>query len=461
MKIVVLNGSPKGEQSITLHYVKFLQQKFPDLQFRIFHVSQQIQKLEKEEKAFQELMAEIRSAEGILWAFPLYFLLVPSQYKRFIELIWEKGAEDTFREKYAAVLTTSIHFFDHTAHNYLRGVCEDLGMRYADGFSADMYDLFQEGKRKNLLLFARRFFETIANRASLPRAHQPIHLRDFEYTPEMEGKKENPGEHRVVIVTDSRDPHTNLGKMVAKLKNSLSRGVEVFDLNDIHIQGGCLGCIRCGYDNTCAYQGKDEFCEWYRKKLMNAHILVFAGSIRDRYLSSRWKMFFDRSFFNTHTPSFSGKQIAYIISGPLSQIPNLRQVLEGWTELQQANLLEMVTDEFGTSAEIDGLLEALAQRLCWSAEKNYLRPGTFLGVGGKKIFRDDIYGRLRFPFRADHKHFKKNGGYDFPQRDYRSRLRNAVLLHLTKIPAIRKEIYQRRMKKEMIKPFQRWLEKER
>lgn len=381
---MVLNGSPKGEQSITLHYVKFLQQKFPDLQFRIFHVSQQIQKLEKEEKAFQELVAEIRSAEGILWAFPLYFLLVPSQYKRFIELIWEKGAEDAFREKYAAVLTTSIHFFDQTAHNYLRGVCEDLGMRYADGFSADMYDLFQEGKRKNLLLFAQRFFETIANRASLPRAHRPIHLRDFEYTPEMEGKKEDPGEHRVVIVTDSRAPSTNLGKMVAKLENSFCRGVEVFDLNDIHIQEGCLGCIRCGYGNTCAYEGKDEFCEWYRKKLMNAHILVFSGSIRDRYLSSRWKMFFDRSFFNTHTPSFSGKQIAYIISGPLSQIPNLRQVLEGWTELQQANLLEMVTDEFGTSAEIDGLLEGLAQRLCWSAEKNYLRPETFLGVGGRK-----------------------------------------------------------------------------
>jgi hypothetical protein len=45
VKIVVLNGSPKGEQSITLHYVKFLQQKFPDLQFRIFHVSQQIHAL--------------------------------------------------------------------------------------------------------------------------------------------------------------------------------------------------------------------------------------------------------------------------------------------------------------------------------------------------------------------------------------------------------------------------------
>lgn len=461
MKIVVLNGSPKGEQSITLQYVNFLQKGSTEYSFKIFHVSKQIQILEKDEKAYGEIMAEIRSAQGILWAFPLYFFLVPSQYKRFLELIWERGAQDAFREKYAAVLTTSIHFFDHTAHNYMQAVCEDLGMRYAGSFSADMSDLFREERRKNLIFFGQKFVEAIENQAPLPRTSRPVRPREFEYFPSMEGKQADSGDSRVVIVTDSRDPRTNLGKMVDKLKNSFSRGVEVFDLNDIHIQGGCLGCIRCGYDNTCVYQGKDEFIVWYREKLMNAHILVFAGSIRDRYLSSRWKMFFDRSFFNTHTPSFPEKQIAFLISGPLSQVPNLRQVLEGWAEWQRASLLEMVSDEFGTSAEIDSLLEGLAQRLCWAAEKKYLRPATFLGVGGMKIFRDDMWGRLRFPFQADHQHYRKHGVYDFPQRDYRSRIQNAVLILLTKIPTIRKEIYQRRMKGEMIKPFQRFLENER
>ena len=29
MKIVILNGSPKGEFSITLQYVNFIQKKFP------------------------------------------------------------------------------------------------------------------------------------------------------------------------------------------------------------------------------------------------------------------------------------------------------------------------------------------------------------------------------------------------------------------------------------------------
>jgi hypothetical protein len=53
MKIVVLNGSPKGEASITLQYVAFLQKHFFQHEFIIFHVSQYIKKIEKDPEAFQ------------------------------------------------------------------------------------------------------------------------------------------------------------------------------------------------------------------------------------------------------------------------------------------------------------------------------------------------------------------------------------------------------------------------
>jgi hypothetical protein len=68
-------------------------------------------------------------------AFPLYFLLVPSNYKRFIELIWERGAEAAFKGKYAASLSTSIHFYDHIVHNYINAISEDLDMKFAGGGS--------------------------------------------------------------------------------------------------------------------------------------------------------------------------------------------------------------------------------------------------------------------------------------------------------------------------------------
>ena len=141
MKIIVLNGSPKGDVSVTMQYVHFIQKKIPQYELKILNISQRIKAIEKGENTFREITDEVRSADGVLWAFPLYLLLVHSNFKRFIELIWERGAADDFRGKYAASLSTSIHFYDHVAHNYINAICDDLDMKYAGGFSADMYDL--------------------------------------------------------------------------------------------------------------------------------------------------------------------------------------------------------------------------------------------------------------------------------------------------------------------------------
>ena len=67
---------------------------------------------------------------------------------RFIELISERGMEDAFKNKYAAALSTSIHYYDHTAHNYMRAACEDLNMNYVEGLSLDLLDLMKERQRQ-------------------------------------------------------------------------------------------------------------------------------------------------------------------------------------------------------------------------------------------------------------------------------------------------------------------------
>jgi multimeric flavodoxin WrbA len=458
MKIAVLNGSPKGKLSATLQYVNFIQKKFPHHELKIFDIAAQIKKIEKDETSFQEIMDEVRSSEGVLWAFPLYYLLVSSQYKRFIELLWEKKGGDAFKDKYTALLTTSIHFFDHTAHNYMRAICEDLDMKFVDLFSAEMFDLLKERKRGRLVYFAENFFQSIETKMPTSKTFPPLTYREFNYVPGSAQEKINTNK-KVVLLTDGTDPQSNLGRMVERFKNSFSNGIELINLHDLDIKGGCLGCLQCGYDYTCAYTGRDEFIEFYNTRVRPADVLVFAGTIRDRYLSSRWKLFFDRSFFNTHTPSLIGKQIGFIVSGPLSQIPNLRQILEAYVDFQQANLVDFVTDEYGESAQIDAALRSFAKRLISFSEKDYVKPRTFLGVGGMKIFRDDVWGRLRFPFQADHRFYESHGFYDFPQRDYKARMMAALLRLLTKIPRIRKEIYQKRMREEMIKPLQKVVER--
>ena len=60
MNVIVLNGSPKGELSCTLQYIRYLQKKFPQHVFKVLPIAQQIQKLERDTRAFGEVMDEIR-----------------------------------------------------------------------------------------------------------------------------------------------------------------------------------------------------------------------------------------------------------------------------------------------------------------------------------------------------------------------------------------------------------------
>ena len=452
MKIVVLNGSPKGNVSVTMQYVKFIQEEFPEHELKIINISERIKKIEKNEAYFKEIITEIDSADGILWAFPLYVFLVAAQYKRFIEMITEKQAQYAFKNKYTGVLTTSIHFYDHTAHNYMNAICDDLDMKYLGYYSADMEDLFKESERKNLTTFAENFFEDIKSGVVTSKNYLPISKQEFLYKPVLSPRKIENQNKKVVVISDSTKDDLNLNLMVETFKNSLDN-VEYFNLNDIDIKGSCLGCLQCGYDNVCVYEGKDDFIDFYNK-LKDFDAIIFAGTIVDRYLSSKWKEFFDRGFFNTHIPIFKDKQLGFIISGSLNQNSNLREIMDGYSQWQHANLVDFVTDESEDSSEIDMALQSLARQVIRSASSNYIKPSTFLGVGGMKIFRDAVYGRLRFPFQADHKYYSENGLYDFPQKDWKIRAQNMLIILISKIPRIRKEIYQKKIKNEMIKSFE-------
>ena len=67
MKIVVLNGSPKGETSVTMQYVAWVQKKFPQHELKIINIAQRIKSIEKDEESFQEIIAHLRAPDGCPW----------------------------------------------------------------------------------------------------------------------------------------------------------------------------------------------------------------------------------------------------------------------------------------------------------------------------------------------------------------------------------------------------------
>ncbi len=457
MKIVVLNGSPKGDVSVTMRYVAYIQKHYPQHELKIINIAQRIDAIEKDEAEFVRILSEINTADGVLWAFPLYFCAVVAQYKRFIELIFERNAQEAFAGKYAAVLATSIHFSDHTAVNYINAVCDDLGMNYVDYYSPHMMDLQKEEVRAAALRFAEYFFTAVEQRRPTLRRYAPVAFSPVRYrSSPLPNKLNTPGK-RVVVIADSLE-NENLRAMVEAFRACFTKAPELFCLSEVDIKGGCLGCLRCGYNYECAYTGKDGFIDFFNGYVKSADILVFAGAMADRYLSSAWKRFFDRSFFNTHTPVFQGKQLGFIVSGPVMQNSNFVEMMEVYTQWQTSNLVGFATDEADSCTGIDNTLFALAQGLAHAAELDYHRPNTFLGVGGWKVFRDEIWGELRFPFVADHKAYKKLGIYrDFPQRNLKVRFTNGILLTIAKVKTVRDSIYKGSMKQNIVEPLDKVL----
>ncbi len=149
MNILVLNASPKGKNSTTVHTALYLQALHPARLFSFLSVGQQIKAFEKD---FTLVRAALETADFILFCYPVYTFIAPYQLHRLFELIKTDGVD--LQGKFASQITTSKHFYDVTAHRYVEENCCDLGMNVVRGLSADMEDLLSEQGCKE----ARDFF---------------------------------------------------------------------------------------------------------------------------------------------------------------------------------------------------------------------------------------------------------------------------------------------------------------
>lgn len=393
MEILVINGSPKGRNSITLHTCLYLEKKFPQHHFEYLAAGQRIHAYEKD---FTPALEALRKAELIVFCYPVYTFLVPSQLHRFIELM--KASGEDFSAKAATQVSTSKHFYDITAHRFIKDNCADMGMRCLDGLSADMDDILTPRGQKQ----ARDWMDYVM-----------WQLEGADVAGAGLSPAAKKADKRAVIVTD-------LTAEDVKLKGMIDRFVEVFpyecDIVNIRvfpIQGGCISCFNCAGDGTCAY--KDGFPELLRENIHRHDAILYAFRIQDHSMGSRFKMYDDRQFCNGHRTVTMGTPFGYIVEGEYSKEENLRLLLEARAQVGGNFLAGVASDEGDADANI-GLL---SNTLCFALEHQYCPPQNFLGVGGMKIFRDLIY-MMRGLMRADHKFFKSHGQYDFPQKKWRT-----------------------------------------
>lgn len=404
MKIAVVNGSPKGKYSITLQTVLYLERKYPEHEFNIIHAGQRIKALEKD---FSQAKEVLESSDAILFSYPVYTFLAPSQLHRFIEIMKEMNVD--VAGKYATQISTSKHFYDVTAHKYIEENSLDMGMRYIRGLSADMEDLLEEKGREDAEKFFDRFLWSVKEEVYTAPISQNSNYSPIAPTKALktEGKRMDKD---IIILTDETDDQSNLSKMIERFRNVLGYETRIVNISEYPLAGGCLGCFRCAVSEKCVY--KDKFDSFLRENIQKADAIVYAFNISDHSMGSRFKMYDDRNFCNGHRTVTVGMPVGYIVSGNYSQENNLRNVIEARCETGGNFLSGVATDEFNT----DGRIDDLAKTLTFALETKHTAPQNFWGVGGMKIFRDLIY-QMRGMMKADHKFYKQQGIYDFPQKN--------------------------------------------
>lgn len=431
MNILVINGSPKGENSITFQSVRYLQKQFPEDAFRILHIGAKIRLFERD---MSSVKTEIKWADAVLFCYPVYTFIAPSQLHRFMELLKENKID--LKGKYALQITTSKHFYDITAHRYVTDNCLDMGMRVMDGFSADMEDLLHRQGREDII----KYWQYVHYRIGREQAPEI----NAETKRSVHGKNDR---YRVVIVTDCAKENEKLRRMIIDFRKEFSYECHVVNLREFDFRGGCLGCFHCAADGSCVYN--DGFDNMLRKKIQRSDSIVYAFSVKDHSMGALFKCYDDRQFCNGHRTVTMGKPTAYLVDGALSREENLRMILEARSQVGGNYLAGVATNE-GDSAKA---VRDCALNLAYALE-NGLRVNTnFYGVGGMKIFRDLIF-EMQGMMKADHQFYKEHHFYDFPQKKVGKILMMHAVGTMMRMPGLKSKV-QPKMTEGMLMPYEK------
>ncbi len=397
MNILVLNASPKAKNSITLQNALYLEKKFPSHKFEYIHIG--VGK-ETNRRNLEKTVEFIKQSDLVIFSFPVYTFLAPSQLNNFIRLLKEENL--SFEGKKATCITTSKHFYDMTAHSYLEENLLDLGFEWIEGLSLDMEDLLKEEGQKALTSYFERTLWAVDNNIVEKRSKREEITLPLPQEIEAQGEKK--GDNIVTIVADYTYNRERLSRLVENFKSLFPYRTKVVELQNFSFRGGCLGCLKCALEGKCVYS--DGFNNLLENEILSSDAVIYAFTIIDHSMGPLFKTYDDRRFYFGHRTVSEFKSVGYIIDGDISREENLKTVLTARSDVGRNYLT-------GLAADNDSL-EMMAKNLSYSISHSYSKPRTFYGVGGMKIFRDLIW-IMRGIMRDDHKFYKKNGFYDFPQ----------------------------------------------
>ena len=434
MKIAVVNGSPRGKNSITLQTSLYLEKRFPGHSFSFSSVMDK-----NREKAFS-LMDE---AEIIIFSFPIYTFLCPSQLHFFISDM--KKEEGRWKGKWASLICTSKHFYDITGMEYMYQNLLDMGMKVMEGLSGDMEDLTTSRGRKEADDFFLRLIFSYENDITLrrkPFSPSPIP----PYVPS--GRKVQKDSSKIVtVLADFSEDDGSLRAMTDDFIDIFPYSTSLIDISSFPFKGGCIGCLRCAADGKCIWN--DGFEELLRNNILKSDAIVIAFRIKDHSMGPVFKRYDDREFCNGHRTVSQGIPFSYIIRGHIEEEENLKTVIKARSDVGRNPLSPFATDRES--------MDEMVKVLCRNITFPHIPPRTFYSVGGMKIFRDLVW-TMRGIMKEDHLYYRKSGLYDdFPQKHRGRMLAMCLVGSLLRNKSIRQRMGNK-FDQGMVAPYRKVVE---
>ena len=108
-----------------------------------------------------------------------------------------------------------------------------------------------------------------------------------------------------VIVGDLREGDESLRALIKDFGAAYPYKTRFVNIADFPFKGGCLGCLNCTLRGKCVY--RDGFDAFLRENIQSADAIVYAFTLRDHSMGSRFKMYDDRQFCNGHRTAPGGQ----------------------------------------------------------------------------------------------------------------------------------------------------------
>ncbi|MCR5303725.1 MAG: NAD(P)H-dependent oxidoreductase [Lachnospiraceae bacterium] len=380
MKVLVINGSPKGEKSITFQTCRYIYRKFPETDMHVIHVLKYSDGTEDMESAVEA----VKAADLVIFSYPVYVGMAPAQLVRFIELF--KGTGERFEDKYVTQITTSVHLFDITAHRYLEDNLYDMGFRVIRGLSLSTGDLLKNKGQLDVVRYWNYVVhcvnEGIYNRSFSGRENKDIPFGiSVKHNDSVLSEKDPM--YRILVITDCAKNDEYLRSSIVAFRHSVKYTTTVLNLHELNMESGCTGCYRCIVQGKCHIH--DSVDHTLEKQLKTADAILYAFRIKDHFGGYRIKILMDRSFCSGKYDHFGKKPSGFLLLGGLTGEDNLRLFAESKMQEGKSFVTGYATGESGDMAsEID----MLASNMSYALYHRLSMTPDFYGISSEKLRRD-------------------------------------------------------------------------